>query len=184
MSTTRSEDSPDDNWLTNWKLLRALWPDWTPSDEEARTLWWASFDKPHAKTGPQTVNHAALRAAIVAVKETSLHRSPVFHLIADRYREEKWRRWTRSPEGSIGRRAKDERELLKEEAAYRLERVREWPPDRLRLAMEAVAKRMPTFKCKTDNPECWSDFYVVCLICADKDLEGHFVKLPGEGGLD
>lgn len=172
MSNNRSvECKPVDNsWLANWRLLRSLYTDWNPTDDEAQEVWWAAWNKPHAISGAGTVNHEALRAAIVTAKRSSLHRNPPFHLIANEYRVERHLRSSLRPDAPIRKAADAERTLIEREREARLRRVLSWPDDRLDAAMAEVGRRFDTFRGKSKDPDSWSPTYVAFLIVADEDL--------------
>ncbi len=169
-SETRSQSTDAPTWDENWLLLRRLWPEWAPTDEQAREVWWRSFDKRHGVRGELYVNQIALREAIRGHARSSKWKEPKFLDIADQYRREV--NATLSELDRVGHRTANDRELMEVVAEHdrRIDRIRRWSPERLRDAQEYLAKVAPTFVGKSPDPSSWSKVYSGMLIAADEEV--------------
>ncbi len=160
-------------WDQNWILIRKLWPNWTPTDEQVRHVWFKSFDKPHGIRGLDKVNHEALEIAIIAAaKSDVIWKEPRFFTIADLYRHEQ--RKTISDLERLRMMNNDEAEkaICKSEHDERVGRISQWSSERLQAAREQVAKIMDTYDCKSADPSSWSSVYSGLLIAADEKIGG------------
>lgn len=170
LSETRSlERAP--RWDENWILIRRLWPDWSPNEDQIREVWFRSFDKPHGVTGTGVVNQSALHDAIVAVSRSRRWKEPQFIDISDAYRDES-NRVRAEIERLVLRdlEMKDRLELLNDHER-RLSDISRWTLERKRAAMDLVGERMPTFASKSANHATWSHFYAGCVVVADQELQ-------------
>ena len=170
-SLTRSpEREPPTNWEANWILLRNLWPDWTPTDEQIREVWFRAFDKIHGVSGAKRINQDALREAILAVARSKRFKDPVFIDISDAYRHETNRVHAEIQRARSSSRTTDEQVKLNEEAIRMRDQITDWSAERLIAARQLVEKKVVTFVGKSTNPETWSRVYIGCLIAADEEL--------------
>ena len=120
--------------------------------------------------GPDRVNHDALRTAILLAAKSSKWKEPSFLDIADSYRHEQNR-----VIAELERlRATDERHLeasiVRAEHQNRIKRIEKWPIERLRLAMDLVAKRFPTYSGKSTAPGSWSSAFTGLIVAADEEI--------------
>jgi hypothetical protein len=173
-STSRSEES-EATWEANWRLLRDLFPNWSPTDAEARDVWWPAFSRPHGTEGSTTIDHHALRYAITEVKRTTLHNVPHFAEVSNEYRSERGRRLRRlhaERQITAGMVSSHEQDLRQAEREHlnRLAFVSEWPAARLKAAQDLVASRMDTFRGKSSNVDTWSRLYLGLVVAADDEL--------------
>jgi hypothetical protein len=159
-------------WDDNWLLLRQLWPEWDPTDEQIGELWCRSFDKPHGVSGAGLVNQVALHEAILACKRSSNWREPSFLSVADAYRREKNRVLAELDRARTHSKEVDEKKIIEREHIERIRRIDTWSTERLMHAMNLVAKRFPTLKNKSLNKSAWSVTYSGLLIAADEELGG------------
>ncbi len=169
-SKKRSDDSALHDWAENWKLLRNLWPSWTPTDEQAKEVWWRSFDKPHGVTGGDRVNQRCLREAIIDANRSARWKEPNFIDIADRYRQG-WNREVAEIERlSLRSEADHTKREIENEFEEGLAAVRLWSSDRLANAQEEVGRKIRTFVGKSSDPSSWSRVYLGFLLAADQRL--------------
>jgi hypothetical protein len=159
------------NWDENWSLLRKLFPEWNPTDEMIREVWFRSYDLPHGLSGPQTVNHDALRESIVEHRKTTAYPRPDFLTVSDLYRLAKQRttaeifRARMTPE-----RREDLKKEIDQEHERRVEKILRWDLSRINAAREQVAKLMPGIGMKSGDPQSWSAVYSGLVIAADERL--------------
>ena len=170
-SETRSQSTDAPTWDENWLLLRRLWPEWAPTDEQAREVWWRSFDKRHGVRGELYVNQIALKEAILGHARSSKWKEPKFLDIADQYRREV--NATLSHLDRVGHRTTTDREQVEVEHEHeqRIERIGHWTPERLRVAQEHLARVATTFVGKSPDPSTWSKVYSGMLVAADQEVQ-------------
>lgn len=160
-------------WDQNWILIRKLWPNWTPTDEQVRHVWFKSFDKPHGIRGVDRINHEALEIAIIAAaKSDVIWKEPRFLTIADLYRHEQRKTISDLERMRMMNNDEAEKAICKSEHDERVGRISQWSAERLQAAREQVAKIMPTYDCKSGDPSAWSSMYSGLLIAADEKLGG------------
>lgn len=171
-SKTSTDSGTARSWTDNWILLRQLWPDWSPTDEQVREIWLRSFDRPHGVSGRDFVNQDALHEAIVAHNRSSRWKEPRFLEIADAYRRERTRVIVRLDKEKAQDGRSLERRLVDEEHQRRLDRISEWSTERLLLAQERVARLSSTFRGKSSDSSTWSAVYTGLLVAADEAISG------------
>ncbi len=166
---TRSAE-PVPSWDENWRLLRQLWPHWSPTEEMIRHVWFLAYDRPNSTIGAGFVDHRSLKEAIVEHARSSRWKEPEFLAISKLYRDFKNRRL-------IDRQIKANRstvtaELLeiRKDHEKRLATIERWTADRIVAARNHIAKRFSAFRGYTDKREEWSPFYSGMLIAADQEL--------------
>lgn len=174
-SDPRSTDSADDSpptWEDNWILLRRLFPKWEPTEEQAREIWFRSFDQEHGLRGARKINQTALRTAIIEHHRSTRFPEPRFLDVSDLYRRE--RTGTLVALDRLRYRADQDgdREIVQREADRRLETIAGWETERLEAARDEVAKAVPTFRDKSLNPSAWSPVFTGLLLAADQRLQG------------
>ena len=169
---TRSpEPEPARTWDENWILIRKLWPDWSPTDEQVREVWFKSFDKQHGMVGEGRVNQIALQKAIVAVARSRRRREAIFIDISDAYRHECGRVHAEIERHRQSERMAGERYEMEREEARLRDLVAVWTPERLLAARERLSEKIPTFDGKSADPASWSRVYVGLLVAADAELQ-------------
>ena len=149
-------------------LIRKLWPNWEPTDEMMREVWFRSFDKPHGLRGAGHINQEALREAITASARSSKWKEPKFLSIADMYRHEKNRVLSQLERIRMRSDGIDERALINNEHEKWVSEIKEWPPNRLKQAMELVAEQFDTYRDKSTNPDSWGRLFTGLVYNADK----------------
>ena len=177
-STTRSSDTAIPTWADNWRLIRNLWPEWSPTDQQVRDIWFRSYNQPHAVKGAGTINQSALRDAILHVNRSQKWKEPKFLDIADAYRREKNR--TIADLHRMSMQPEQERDLIRNEHERRLDNIATWTTDRLRDAQALVGSRVSTMRDKSSDPSAWSQVYTGMLVAADEELR-HAKDQPGQG---
>jgi len=165
------EQEPARTWDENWILIRKLWPDWTPNDEQVREVWFQAFDKKHGIIGESRVNQIALQEAILAVARSKRRREAVFIDISDAYRHECGRVHAEIERHRQSERMNGERYEVEKEEAKNRDLVALWPSDRLIAARERLHEKVPTFEGKSADPSSWSRVYVGLLIAADAEIQ-------------
>jgi len=165
-----SSDTAPPTWDENWLLLRRLWPEWQPTDEQAREVWWRAFDKKHGVRGEMYVNQIALKDAILGHARSAKWKEPKFFDIADWYRRE-WNRVVADMD-RLGNRSKIEAEQdeVARDHEERLARIRHWSTERLHDAQEHLGRVAPTFRGKSKDPASWSKTYSGMLVAADEEV--------------
>lgn len=158
----------DRTWDANWMLIRKLWPNWEPTDEMMREVWFRSFDKPHGLRGAERINQDALREAITASARSSKWKEPKFLHIADLYRHERNRVLSQLERIRMRSDGIDERALINNEHEKWLSEMKEWKPERLKRAMELVAEQFDTYRDKSTNPASWGRTFTGLVYNADK----------------
>lgn len=158
------------SWEDNWVMMRQLWPDWSPTDEQVAELWCRSYDKPHAVTGPETINQTALKNAITACARAAKWKDPNFLTIAEAYRREKNEVMAQLERARQSGELDTEKMIVEDEHKLRLIRISKWSTERLLIAMQLVGKRFPTFANKSTNTDAWSPTYTGLLVAADEEL--------------
>ncbi len=160
-------------WDQNWILIRKLWPNWKPTDQQIKHVWFKSFDKPHGIRGLDKVNHEALEIAIVAAaKGDVIWKEPRFFTIADLYRHEQRRVISELERLRSMNNDEVEKAMCKSEHDERVGRISQWSSERLQAARDRVSSIMPTYSCKSSDPTSWSSMYSGLLIAADEKLGG------------
>lgn len=152
-------------------MIRQLWPEWSPTDEQVREVWFQAFDKKHGVVGATRVNHDALRIAILAVSRSKRFRDPAFIDISDAYRHEKNRVLAEIERTRQGSKLDDERMKIEAEDLRLRDIIEGWTSDRLLAARQYVEDRIPTFAGKSSDPASWSRTYVGFLIGADEEIQ-------------
>lgn len=154
-------------------MLRRLWPEWEPTDEIMREVWFKSFDKPHALQGAGTVNHDALHDAIVEHRKTSPYPRPEFLKVSDLYRMKRQTVLAELERVRMGGRSReDERKEIDAEHARRIEEILKWPLSRIEAARQEVARYLPNSANKSGDVRSWSAVYSGMVKAADKRLQG------------
>ena len=171
-SLTRSPgpEQPQETWDSNWILIRRLWPEWNPTDEQVREVWFKAFDKKHGAVGENRVNHDALREAILAVSRSKRFKAPAFIDISDAYRHEKGRVLAEIERPRMTSKIENERAKIEIEHDRLRDIVERWPADRLLAARQVVEKKIPTFAGKSSDPSGWSRTYIGFLVAADDEI--------------
>lgn len=172
-SSTRSleQERPEATWDANWILIRRLWPEWSPTDEQVREVWFQAFDKKHGEIGENRVNHDALREAILAVARSKRFKDPTFIDISDAYRHERGRIIAEIERTRNASKIDDERIRVEAEADRLRDIIEAWTADRLLAARQFVEDKIPTFSGKSTDPASWSRTYVGFLIAADEEIQ-------------
>ena len=168
-SLTRSSEH-ERSWEANWTLLRRLWPKWDPTDEMISEVWFRSWDKKHGVKGPDRVNHEALRTAILLAAKSSKWKEPSFLDIADSYRHEQNRVLAEIDRVRYRNDSEREANIIRQEHLNRVRRIEKWPIEQLRLAMDLVARRFPTYSGKSTAPSSWSSALTGLIIAADEEI--------------
>lgn len=133
-------------------------------------VWFRSYDKPHGVTGHDRINHASLRVAILDLARSSKWKEPKFIEIADGYRHEQNRVRVEIDKHRMRDDIDRERNRVQQEHRQRIRRIESWPLERLRVAMDLVAKRCPTFTDKSMSPSAWTPVYSGLVMAADDEL--------------
>lgn len=160
----------EQSWEANWTLLRRLWPRWDPTDEMISEVWFRSWDKVHGLRGPDRVNHDALRTAILLAAKSSKWKEPSFLDIADSYRHEQNRVLAEIERMRTADDSQREANIVRQEHLNRVRRIEKWPVERLRLAMDLVARRFPTYAGKSTSPGSWSTNFTGLIVAADDEI--------------
>ena len=156
-------------WADNWILLRDLWPDWEPTKEMVKEVWFRSFDKPHGIKGEARTNQRALRKAIITVRKCCIRKEPQFMDVADNYRlnkneeivtHERYERLATEPE--------KERKQVEGERAKRLAIISGWSSERINAARDRVSQSVPSFSSKSADMSTWSATYAGMIFAADE----------------
>jgi len=157
-------------WDENWVLIRRLWPNWDPTDEQISEVWFRSFDKPHGISGEGRVNQSALHDAIVACNRSSKWKEPRFLEVADAYRREKNRILAEMDRARMTQDKERDRIIVEREHKARVGRIEKWPLERLKVAMELIGKRFPTLANKSMTPSSWSPTFSGLVVAADEEI--------------
>jgi hypothetical protein len=169
-SETRSADSVSPTWDDNWMLLRRLWPEWSPTEEQSRELWWRAFDKPHGIKGEGKVDQKSLHDAICDVARASKWKEPKFLEVADQYKRVRNVRLAELDRLSMAKATDYEAQECDREHSDRLRQISNWSATRLEAAQTLVARRLPTFTAKSPEPSTWSRTYSGLLLAADEEI--------------
>ena len=153
-------------------LLRRLWPNWQPTDEQITEIWCRSFDKPHAAKGEKTVNQKALKIAICNANRTSKWKEPNFLDISDAYRREQNYVLSEIDRMSMTDDTFQEKAAVKSEHEARLREFETWPTERLQMALEYVGRKFPSWKNKSLNITGWSQMLTGLVWAADLHFQG------------
>jgi len=156
-------------WDENWRLLRKLWPDWKPTDEQIREVWFRSFDKKHGVKGADRLNQDALREGILAVARSKRFRDPAFLDISDAYRHEANRVLSEIDRSRLGSVSVNEQVQIEDEERRNRDAIEQWPADRMLAARETLEQNVASFRGKSSDPATWSRVYVGFLIAADAE---------------
>jgi len=170
MKSQGREEPP--TWDENWCLIRRLWPDWKPTEEQIREIWFQTFDKPHGARGEKRVNHDALREAIKATARSKKWSHPIFVDIADAYRHERSKTLAEIDSLRTDSARTNEAVELQDERTRLEDEIRKWPSIRLMRARQRLEDQWPTFKGKSTDFTTWSRLYLGCVINADKEIGG------------
>jgi len=168
LQTISKEPAP--RWDDNWILIRNLWPDWHPTDDQVAEIWCRSFDKPHAVKGPDTINQHALKKAILDANRSSKWREPNFLDISDAYRREKNQLLAELDRLSMQSAEAQEQVSLNADYQKRIAKFESWPTERLKIALQLVGKRFPTYANKSMNTQGWSRMLAGLVEAADNEL--------------
>lgn len=168
---TRSKE-PVPTWDENWKLLRQLWPSWEPTPETVRHVWFQGYDKPHAISGPATINQAALRQAIVETARSNRWKEPTFYEINNAYKRIKNEQTINRAKVAMRSKMTAEQLEIQEDHRRRMVTISGWSAERLTAARNHVAHRFSAFRGYSADPTEWSPFYTGMLIAGDQELSG------------
>lgn len=157
-------------WDDNWTLLRKLWPEWNPTEEQIKEVWFQAYDKRHGLRGENRVNQDALREAILGHARSKRWKEPVFIDIADAYRHERGRCISEIDRARSSSTLEDERIKVEDEAERLRDEISRWETDRLIKAREMVQEKVPTFAGKSSDPQTWSRTYMGFLSAADQEI--------------
>ncbi len=166
--TTSAKPAPtfDDN----WRLLRQLWPAWTPTAEIVRHVWVMAYDKPHGIEGPRTINQEALREAIIETARSNKWKEPTFYDINNAYKRIKNERAIQRTTKAAASKLTAEQLEIRKDHERRLIRISEWSPERLVAARNKLAERFSSFRGYSKDTGEWSPFYSGMLIAIDEEL--------------
>ena len=165
-----SELGSTPTWDDNWTLLRKLWPEWNPTEEQIREVWFQAYDKKHGLRGENRVNQDALREAILGHARSKRWKEPVFIDIADAYRHERGRHISEIERARSSSSIEDEKAGIEDEAERLRDQIARWPTERMMRARELVQEKIPTFAGKSTDPDTWSRTYMGFLSAADQEL--------------
>ena len=133
-------------------------------------VWFRSWDKKHGLSGQNRVNHDALRTAILLAAKSSKWKEPSFLDIADSYRHEQNRVLAEIERMRSRDDSQREANIVRQEHLNRVRRIEKWPIERLRLAMDLVARRFPTYNGKSSSPASWSHSFTGLIVAADEEI--------------
>jgi len=167
---TRSAE-PVPSWDENWRLLRQLWPHWSPTEEMIRHVWFLAYDRPNSTIGAGFVDHRSLKEAIVEHARSSRWKEPEFLALSKLYAEIRNRRLT--DRQIKANRSKVTAELLemRKDHEKRMATMERWTDDRVIAARNLIAKRFAAFRGYTSKREEWSPFYSGMLVAADQEIQ-------------
>lgn len=154
----------------NWRLLRQLWPAWTPTAETIRHVWVMAYDKPHGIEGPRTINQEALREAIIETARSNKWKEPTFYDINRAYIRIKNERSIERTKIKMRSKVTAEQLEIQEEHQRRMSKIATWSEDRVVAARNHVAKRFAAFRGYIKDFREWTPFYSGMIIAADEEI--------------
>jgi hypothetical protein len=169
--TKSAEPGQPTTWDENWILLRKLWPEWKPNDDQIREVWFKSFDKKHGTKGANRVNQDALREGIIGVARSKRFRDPEFLDISDAYRHESNRVLAEIDRARMNSVSIDQQIELDDQERRNRDTVGRWSSSRLFAARAMLERKITTFRGKSSDPESWSRVYVGFLVAADAEVQ-------------
>lgn len=159
---------PETPWTRNWRLIRNLWPDWNPTPDMIKEVWFRTFDKPHGN-GPGHIDHSMLTEAIRNYAMQAKGNTPRMFDLMDHYHR------VRRQEFEIKQRSQQmielehERHMVERQHVRFLSEMSGWSAERLTSAREFVARACSAFGAeKSSDISTWSRTYTGLVWAADQ----------------
>lgn len=148
--------------------MRALWPEWDPTDELLREVWFCVYDKPDG-LGAGCISHEDLHDAIVEVKRSKSWKEPDFYAIANAYRLRKNGRAIELEKQKNASKDARERSYIEHEHRRRMDRIRDWHPHRKDAAIRRARNLFPSIAIP-ESENGWSAFISGLVNACDEEL--------------
>jgi hypothetical protein len=165
-----SNESEPTDWNSNYRLLRNLYPDWKPTDEILREVWFRAFDKPHGMER-NMVAQDLLREAIVKARQTHTWKEPNLEMVSRFYRVSRVERMMNQEKEMERNTAAQEAAEAAKEHQQRIRRIAGWHQARREAAVARVAHRFPYLQKQTVKAvDEWSALMTGLVSAADEEI--------------